>query len=1213
MNQTQEFLTAHWFSLVLLAGALALGGAVLVLRRRRKVWSMPLLLAGAAVALMGAGGLASGFESTVDIGGWTFSLQWTLGLGLAALAVFFGMLLVVIITGAWSAPLGYGVGALLIFGLGGTCADLLGQGLTETGKLLASLEATQPWWLVLLGFIPVIFYLSYRSLAGLGPVRRWMAIGLRSALILFLTLALAEVRIRHQNENITVLFLVDRSLSIPQEYDPADDPESPRVDRREERIERFINDVVQFRGPEHKYDRAGLILFGRRPRLEFPPSSAPSFNFRFRDASSNIDGNYTDIAAALKLALASFPEGTGKRIVLLSDGNENLGNALEQARIAKQNGAQIDVVPLASAYRNENEVLVERVEAPPKTEMGSRVPIRVLLRSYHPRTVFGTLKLDQITDGVRVPVRPSPRPVQLHPGLNAITFQQPLTNQQQSYTYEAIFLPQGFVNEQGQQVRGLAGDRVENNRATTHVVAMGQRRILLVEPKKGDHSLLVDRLKAVGNNKYKVHAITVDQLPQDKADLALFLSDYDCFILANVAASDVEEGVVGDERQLGVITEEQQEIIRSNTHDQGCGLIMIGGPNGFGAGGWQNTPVEKALPVDCDIKSFKVTGKGGLAMIMHACEMSQGNFWEQKIASLAVKKLSPADELGVLHYEIGQHKWHIPLQVIGSKKNAMLGMIDRMTPGDMPDFDGPFKMAYDSLTEPKRQLATKHVIVITDGDPQLTNRGILSKMKKDKVTVTTVGVATHGVNEDTKLKDIATTTGGRFYKVTNAKALPAIYVKETRLISQSWIDDRRFVPRLMFKSGPTEKLPNDLASLYGYVRTTPKQSPLVEMPILGPPQPDMDMPILAYWHYGLGKSVAFTSDARSVPGGRQGWDREWAGSDMYSKFWEQVVDWALRPTESGQMVMTTDYSDGKVRVTVDARDKNNRPLSNLILRGGVTSPASKGDDPHKLSLKFEQKNSGLYEAEFKAPEAGSYIVDAQAVQKKTILNKDKKEVDVEEGIDSVRAGVTIPYSPEFADMESNTALMEKLRDITGGETILEEKLAQAVTSKETASGLAKDVFRSGLPQFKNLQPIWYWLVFFTAIGLFFDVAVRRIAIQPAEAATAATRLWERLRGRTAVKEETLQFMDRLQSRKAQVSETLDQLRAARRFEPGEVTAAAPRGADEATAAPAGPPASRPAPKPKLGPEAQQEATDAMSRLMKAKQRVWQEREKDKQQ
>src|SRR5262249_6962908 len=155
----------------------------------------------------------------------------------------------------------------------------------------------------------------------------------------------------------------------------------------------------------------------------------------------------------------------------------------------------------------------------------------------------------------------------------------------------AIFQPEGYIKENGQVVENLEGDRVQNNTASTHVVAQGQRRVLVIEPAAGDHQLLIDRLKAVGNNKYKVLSITPSRLPETKADLGVFLSNYDCVILANVPAE--------------LISDEQQEMIRSNTHDQGCGLIMIGGPDGFGAGGWQSTPVEKALPVDCDIQSFK--------------------------------------------------------------------------------------------------------------------------------------------------------------------------------------------------------------------------------------------------------------------------------------------------------------------------------------------------------------------------------------------------------------------------------------------------------------------------------------------------------------------------------------------------------------------------------------------------------------------------------
>src|SRR5204862_3012285 len=137
----------------------------------------------------------------------------------------------------------------------------------------------------------------------------------------------------------------------------------------EERIKTFLNDTVAKRGPGKESDRVGLIVFGKQPALELPPGAVPQL--RLQKIQSRIDDTYTDIAAAIKLALASFPEGSGKRIVLMSDGNENVGIALDQARIAKQNGVQIDVVPIAATRQQQNEILVERIEAPPLTEKDS--------------------------------------------------------------------------------------------------------------------------------------------------------------------------------------------------------------------------------------------------------------------------------------------------------------------------------------------------------------------------------------------------------------------------------------------------------------------------------------------------------------------------------------------------------------------------------------------------------------------------------------------------------------------------------------------------------------------------------------------------------------------------------------------------------------------------------------------------------------------------
>ena len=121
--------------------------------------------------------------------------------------------------------------------------------------------------------------LSFRSLSGLGTFRRIVAITLRSLLILFVTLALAEIRLTQPNDTVTVLFLVDRSLSVPPDYDPDADPDSKegRIDRRWERVRDFMCKAVEKRGDRHQRDQAGVILFGRRPRLELPPKDVPAF------------------------------------------------------------------------------------------------------------------------------------------------------------------------------------------------------------------------------------------------------------------------------------------------------------------------------------------------------------------------------------------------------------------------------------------------------------------------------------------------------------------------------------------------------------------------------------------------------------------------------------------------------------------------------------------------------------------------------------------------------------------------------------------------------------------------------------------------------------------------------------------------------------------------------------------------------------------------
>lgn len=1167
MDRLGDFLTAHWLGLLL-----AVVGAVFAARRR---WHVA---AGLGLAAVGS-----------------FVLSVETGLYVAGGAIVVLMLLVGWLTYStqWNHWIGWAVLAVLMVGAGSLFGAATSRAVVDAARVLANFEVVQPAWLLGLLTVPWVVVTSFRSLAGLGPIRRWVAIGLRCLVVTLLVLALAEVRLRKPGETTTVIYLVDRSLSIPQDVDASakDSEPVPTRDRRWKRIKDFLNAAVAERGPGHERDQSGVIVFGRRPRLVLPPAEVPRLNFS-EDVIGTIDDNYTDIAAAIKLAIASFPEGAGRRIVLLSDGNENLGDALEQARVAAANGVQIDTVPLAEGYHNENEVLVHRVEAPAVAEEGGRLPIRVLLRSFNPNVVVGELALRQrverqsgevlIEAGPGVVERGPPAVVQLRPGLNAFSFRQTLANVQQSYTYEAVFTPRGVANG-GTIAAGLPGDRLQNNAATTHVLALGRRRILFVESRANaaadgslradpDHGYLCERLRAAQGAKFQLSVIHAGQLPSNPANLGLFLSTYDCVVLANVPAND--------------LTDEQMELIRSNTYDQGCGLVMIGGPDSFGAGGFQSTPVEKALPVDCDIQSVKVAGKGGLVLIMHATEAADGNALQKQLAKLAVQKLSPVDMVGVLYYD-GKVTWHVPFREVAGRRNALYQLIDRMTPGDMPDFDPFLQAAHDELTKPEHKLAVKHIILISDGDPSQTNTAILRQMRNSGVTCTTVGVATHDANTIQRLRGIASATNARFYGNPSPKAIPAIYIQETRTVSQSFISEQRFVPQLRSLMGPTDKLPTPLPPLYGFVRSTLKPSQLATAAIDTAGVFDQRYPILAYWQYGLGKSVAHTSDARSRPGLLK-WDQDWVNSEIYDRYWQQVLGWALRGVESGKLSIATEYRDGVVHVTVDARDDRNRPMTDLEIDGAVTAPpGGAGGTPR---LKFVQRSGGVYEAEFKADEAGSYFVNAQAVRTTTVT-KDGKPQTVRE-TDSVRSGVTIPYSPEFADMESNSALMRKLSETTGGKVYTEGDRELA----DVARG--GGIYRPSVAT-KALQPVWYWLLLIAGCGFLGDVAVRRIALVPAEMADRARRTWDRLRGRTV--EPKTEFLERLQSTKTAVGETLERAKSTRRFEPaGE--ASLPPLASAAAPPPLPKPVSEPTP-------AEATSDDAFARLIKAKRKALEDRER----
>ena len=128
----------------------------------------------------------------------------------------------------------------------------------------------------------------------------------------------------------------------------------------------------------------------------------------------------------------------------------------------------------------------------------------------------------------------------------------------------------------------------------------------------GEFDFLVDRLRKAGLE------IVVE--PSNRLFTSLpELQRYDTIILANVPRTSGE-----DASDVSSFSDEQIKMLVRNTEELGCGLVMLGGPNSFGAGGWTNTELEKAMPVDFQIKSAKVVPVGALVLNMHAGEIAAG-------------------------------------------------------------------------------------------------------------------------------------------------------------------------------------------------------------------------------------------------------------------------------------------------------------------------------------------------------------------------------------------------------------------------------------------------------------------------------------------------------------------------------------------------------------------------------------------------------------
>ncbi len=403
------------------------------------------------------------------------------------------------------------------------------------------------------------------------------------------------------------------------------------------------------------------------------------------------------------------------------------------------------------------------------------------------------------------------------------------------------------------------------------------------------------------------------------------LENYDLLILANVPAADLPQ--------------DRQETIRRYVRDFGGGLVVIGGDQAFTPGGYHGTTLEEVLPVWCDFRRKQPRPSLAMVLVLDRSGSMEGN--SIRLAKEAIRRtvemLEPTDQVGVLVFDDATH-WISPIAPCVDKR-PILEKIAAITAGGETDMGPAMDKAYLSLNECFAKL--KHVIIMTDGVSHPGDFESQAKQMADAgITVSMVALGQQAAREEAE--DIARLGKGHHYFCVNPADIPTIFALDTASASRVGIVEQPFFPALVGASSamPASEI-RTAPSLLGYVGTRPKPTSQL---ILSSLEGD---PLLIWWRYGLGVSVAFTSDLQSR------WAAPWLRWQGLGRFWGQLIRHALRRDQAQDFALDLKRRGTRIELVLDAVDPAGTFVNGAKAMLHVVGPQDgKGDSPHLCEAPF---------------------------------------------------------------------------------------------------------------------------------------------------------------------------------------------------------------------------------------------------------------------
>ncbi len=737
------------------------------------------------------------------------------------------------------------------------------------------------WGALLLVALAVVAHVRRRRAARAGwPVpaawRLWSATLLRTVAYLCAVAAIAGATLveTEREDKLTVVALRDRSESISR----------AEGDWMQERIEDLVAAM-------RRDDDFALLEFGRDAGLVSGPGR-PLVPDR---AESQVDGSATNLMVAIDSG-ASLASARGGALVLLTDGNQNVGDAVVAAESARRRGVR--VFPMIPP-RHQAPLTIEHVAAPEVARQGTDVKLSVAIANRGSDTLEATLVARQgETELGRVPLR-------VAPGRSVVDAE----------------VRAGVPGHYAITVALEAPPEVASSRArrSATLSVLPPPRVLLVS---SDEALL-PLLRASG--------FDVERRAQLGPVRAADLARYHAVVLGAVSRADLSPASF--------------TALEEYVRDLGGGLLVAAARGLVSDPKLAGTAFERLLPVRVREQKPRKQVREPMALFLvidRSSSMSYGVKLEQqhpsriayaRDAALAlIAQLEDRDELGAVAFDT-ETSLLSPLQPLSQSRARVNDLISRLVPSGGTDFKEALEIAARQLIASGR--ATRHIILLSDGAsirPSAEHEPLIEALARAGVTVTSIRI---GDDRDSYelVKNIAERTGGAFYLVTDAVSLPTLMIEDTRQRAgrdEPAPTDPTFRPRIAHRSEALRGLRDGELPVLRELASVPLK-PGAQAWLRGGPGGESS-PILAGWQNGLGRVAVFTANP----------SREWQSWAQVQRFWSQLVRWVARPQSADELrlavredgetpVLEIDtydsVHDGTLTVEVKGRDGTTRTLT----------------------------------------------------------------------------------------------------------------------------------------------------------------------------------------------------------------------------------------------------------------------------------------------